>query len=358
MQAHRSMMRALKSTWTVVSRARLISSNRPPSAPSDSAPSENEQVALRNAKLLRDFYERDRLPTGVMIQISAKCNLGCQMCGYVGKTPNVGFISFELFERVLEACREVGLDSIWFETAWGEPMLHPNIFELLERAHGFKVMLSTNITPLNRRRIERLADMGLHHLQLSFFGFDKVSYERTYVGAKFEHIVENMRTVCEVFSIRSPATQLLVNGVALENDPSLVVRTTAFVQSLGFSDEQMLFNLPHNFGGQYHGSPTDLNTGVNTYKDLRGLKPDLCSVLLNSPGVYVDGRVTACGCLDNSAALIIGDIRTQGFREMRHGTRFDALLKAFVNGDISEVPLCDKCDVPYCGNNTKRAPGE
>ena len=177
-------------------------------------------------------------------------------------------------------------------------------------------------------------------------------------GAKFEHVVENMRTVCELFPTRSPATQLLVNGVALENDPSLVARTTAFVRSLGFTDEQMLFNLPHNFGGQYHGSPTDLNIGVNTYKDLRGLKPDLCSVLLHSPGVYVDGRVTACGCLDNSAALIIGDIKTQGFREMRHGVRFDALLKAFVNGDLSEVPLCDKCDVPYCGNNTKRAPAE
>jgi hypothetical protein len=43
-------------------------------------------------RLLEAFYARDRRPTGVMIQVSAKCNLGCVMCGYVGRTPNVGFI--------------------------------------------------------------------------------------------------------------------------------------------------------------------------------------------------------------------------------------------------------------------------
>lgn len=306
-------------------------------------------IQLRNAELLRALNERDRRPTGVMIQISAKCNLGCQMCGYVGKTPNVGFITFELFDRALEECHKEGVGSIWLETAWGEPMLHPKIFELLERARDFKVMLSTNITPLNRRRIERLAESRVHHLQLSFFGFDKSSYERTYSGAKFEHVVENMRTVCEVFPVRAPETQLLVHGVSLEKNLDGIAKTKAFVRSLGFSEHQMSFNLPNNFAGQYDGSPMDVESGIHTYKDLRGLKPDLCGVLLDNPGIYVDGRVTACGCLDNSAALLIGDIKTQSLREMRHGPQYEAMLQAFMNGDISGLPLCAKCDVPYCG---------
>src|SRR5215813_7326196 len=112
-----------------------------------------------NQARLDALNARDRRPTGVMIQVSAKCNLGCVMCGYVGKTPNVGFIEPGLFQKILDDCRSYGVQRIYMETAWGEPMLHPKIFELLEMAHGFQIVLSTNITPLNQRRVERLAKL-------------------------------------------------------------------------------------------------------------------------------------------------------------------------------------------------------
>ena len=112
----------------------------------------------------------------------------------------------------------------------------------------------------------------------------------------------------------------------------------------------MEIKLPNNFGGLYLGSPAEPSRGIHTFKDLRGLEPDLCSVLTDNPGVYVDRRVTACGCLDYSSALIIGDFRTETLREMRYGSRYESLLSAFLSGDISNVPLCSTCDVPYCSS--------
>jgi hypothetical protein len=305
-------------------------------------------TAEQNARTLAELNARDRRPTGVMIQVSAKCNLGCVMCGYVGKTPNVGFIEPELFQHILDDCRSYGVDRIYMETAWGEPMLHPKIFDLLEMTRGLQVVLPTNITPLNERRIDRLAALEIDTLQLSFCGYDQASYEKTYVGGRFDHVVANLRYIRQTFVQRSPATKLLVNGVALTQDRDFVDRTVAFIKSLGFQDGQIEIKLPNNFGGLFTDSPVEPTRGIHTYKDLTGQVPELCSVLVNNPGVYVDGRVTACGCLDNSSALVIGDVRTESMRQIRYGQRFEALLQAFLGGDISDMPLCSQCDVPYC----------
>jgi MoaA/NifB/PqqE/SkfB family radical SAM enzyme len=305
-------------------------------------------ISSGNQQILEAFDARDRRPTGVMIQVSARCNLACVMCGYVGKTPNTGFIDLDLFGHVLDDCRAYGISHIYMETAWGEPMLHPRIFDLLAMATGFRIVLSTNLTPLNARRIERLAETGLDTLQLSFCGYDRASYEAIYAGAKFDHVVENLRLIRERFAALAPGTRLLVNGVALRNDQMFVERTIAFLRELGFGDEQMEIKLPNNFGGLYTGSPSEASRGIHTFKDLHSAELEICSVLLNNPGVYVDGRVTACGCLDNASALIIGDIRRESLREMRYGPRFEALLQAFAVGDIGALPLCSVCDVPYC----------
>jgi MoaA/NifB/PqqE/SkfB family radical SAM enzyme len=307
-------------------------------------------VDEQNRRQMDALEARDRRPTGVMIQVSAKCNLGCVMCGYVGRTPNVGFISQELFRHILDDCRSYGVSRIYMETAWGEPMLHPGIFELLDMARDFQIVLSTNLTPLNLRRIERLAELGLDTLQCSFCGYDRESYEATYVGANFDQVTRNLKDIQRIFASRSPATTLLVNGVSLSDNIDFVDRSVAYLKSLGFRNDQMEIKLPNNFGGLYKGSPAEGPTGIHTYKDLRDQAPDLCSVLTDNPGIYFDGRVTACGCLDNSSALIIGDIRTETLREMRYGSRYQELLDVFMGGDISRVPLCADCDVPYCSS--------
>jgi hypothetical protein len=141
-----------------------------------------------------------------------------------------------------------------------------------------------------------------------------------------------------------------VNGVSLTDDPDFAARTVYFLKSIGFRDDQIDIKLPNNFGGLYTGSPAEPIRGIHTFKDLRGQLPELCSVLTDNPGIYVDGRVTACGCLDNSSALVIGDIRTESLREMRYGPRYEALLQAFISGDIADLTLCSTCDVPYCGS--------
>ena len=89
-------------------------------------------------------------------------------------------------------------------------------------------------------------------------------------------------------------------------------------------------------------------TGISSFKNCTlSQELVLCSVLVESPGVYFDGQVTACGCLDGKRELIIGDIKNDSLLGIRNGTKFLNIVKDFLGGDINNISLCSKCDVPY-----------
>lgn len=86
---------------------------------------------------------------------------------------------------------------------------------------------------------------------------------------------------------------------------------------------------------------------MHSHKKLKSHRPVLCPVLMNSPGVYADGQVTACGCLDSNGDLALGHITDATPGVLRRGEKFNQMIQAFLSGDISRLPLCNKCDVPY-----------
>ena len=43
----------------------------------------------------------------------------------------------------------------------------------------------------------------------------------------------------------------------------------------------------------------------------------------------------------------IGDITKESLFAIRNGERFKRMLTAFMKRDLSGMPLCAKCDIPY-----------
>lgn len=78
-----------------------------------------------------------------------------------------------------------------------------------------------------------------------------------------------------------------------------------------------------------------------TYRSLR-----LCPVLVNQIVVYDDGSVSACACRDSEGAMTIGSI-DDGIAQLRNGKAFKGMVGDFMARDLSRLPLCRKCDIPY-----------
>jgi hypothetical protein len=43
----------------------------------------------------------------------------------------------------------------------------------------------------------------------------------------------------------------------------------------------------------------------------------------------------------------IGDLTKQSLAEIQSGPRYRAMIQSFMKRDISGLPLCIECDVPY-----------
>jgi hypothetical protein len=258
-------------------------------------------------------------------------------------------MSEEVFTRALDQAAEHKIDNVVFAAAYGEALLHPKGMQYLKEsvARGFHVTVSTNGNFLSEAEIEELAGLGLELIQYSFFGFDKPSYERTYVGGDFERASNNLRLLKAAMVRVGRHTKLTVNGVNVAKDPMRTRKTKEFLRTLGIADNEMRLLIPCNFGGVISTGTASEKISGKSNKPVDQLPLHVCPLLLSTPGILADGRMTACGCIDNNGSLTIGDIRKNTIAEIRSGERFHSMIDAFVAGDLKKFPMCAKCDIPY-----------
>jgi MoaA/NifB/PqqE/SkfB family radical SAM enzyme/Flp pilus assembly protein TadD len=308
------------------------------------AEAETDTVKLREA-MLGQLARRNNLPAEVFVQLSRRCNLRCTMCGHEVWKDLSGFMSDEVFSRVLAECETSGIRTMTILAAQGEPFLHPRAFEMMEAAvaKGLAVTVVTNGTPFTPEKIQRLARLGLANLQFSFAGWDAHSYESVYVGAKFDRAVKTLQAIN--MALKPTNTSFIVKAVAPDNSEDYVTRTRAFLNGLGIDRVNTV--APNNFGGTVQLGQLWDKQGIWSYRNLAKHRRTVCRVLMRAVGIYVDGSVTACGCYDANAALRIGDIMAESLSDIRNGQRFTSILEAFRQGDVSALPLCSKCDDPF-----------
>src|ERR1700758_4514873 len=66
------------------------------------------------------------LPDRVFVQISRRCNLTCSMCGWQIWKRNKGFMSVDLFKRVIVEMTANGIRNLEFTSTHGEPLQGPH----------------------------------------------------------------------------------------------------------------------------------------------------------------------------------------------------------------------------------------
>lgn len=138
--------------------------------------------------------ERARPFEAFQIEVTSRCNLRCVMCPVTvlaDRWPALD-LSWEAFQRIARAFAEAK----WVHLqGWGEPLLHPRLFDMIAVAKGAgcRVGFTTNGTRLTLRAGARLLDLGLDILAVSIAGATPSTHEAIRVGSNFERLVENLR---------------------------------------------------------------------------------------------------------------------------------------------------------------------
>jgi len=120
---------------------------------------------IRQARLFAKAMQSSRHPVLAHVIPTRRCNLCCAYCNeYDRHSPPVP--AAEMLRRI-DRLAELGTAIITF--SGGEPLLHPDLDELIRRVrqHGIFATVITNGYLLSPRRIERLNRAGLDQLQVS-----------------------------------------------------------------------------------------------------------------------------------------------------------------------------------------------
>jgi radical SAM protein with 4Fe4S-binding SPASM domain len=176
------------------------------------------------------------LPHSLQVEVTACCNLRCEMC-LVRYRPPVGRASgampLERFRRLLDdmpTLTDVTLQGL------GEPLLAPDIVEMvrLVKARGATVGFNTNATVLTRERADELVEAGVDWLAVSLDGATPQTYEAIRHGARFATVVDNIAE--------------LVDAPRRVGRPSPAIKLVFVAMRRNVHDLPALVHLAHDLG--------------------------------------------------------------------------------------------------------------
>lgn len=258
----------------------------------------------------------------IYVEITNNCNLSCDFCTH-NKRENK-FISIDEFKTLLDRIKDY-TDYIYLHVL-GEPLLHPNINELIDIASkNYKVNITTNghlIKQINDNHNIRLINISLH----------------SYNGKK-ENLNKYMN---EIFKVSDN----------LSNDTYISYRL--WVKSKYTKDIVDYINEKYSTNIDYNNIPTETklanNIYLNTHEEFEWPSLDRketftegkCYGLIDHIGILVDGTIVPC-CLDGDGIIKLGNIYEDELSNVISSKRYTDMVEGFKNNKKIEK-LCQKCN--------------
>ena len=265
----------------------------------------------------------------IYLEISNVCNLDCAFCPGTKRAKR--FMTEEELSALLPKLRHYS-DYLYFHLM-GEPLLHPLLPRFLELAGkaGFKVILTTNGTLLQKRRDILLNAPGLHKVNISLHAF-----EANDLDVPFEQYL----TDC--FSFGKAAEEKVLTVYRLWNNGGADAM-----------NRQILSAMEAAFPKPWVTERRGTRIGERIYLEY-GDKfdwPDLaapevgevcfCYGLRDQIGVLCDGTVVPC-CLDHEGDIPLGNL----FREDMETILNKPIARAVYDGFSEKkavTELCRRC---------------
>ena len=272
------------------------------------------------------------------IEINKNCNLDCIMCNTsLSLRPDFN-MSLDLFENILKKMKRLGLRVTTLHTI-GEPLMNRDLFKYFELMRKYRIkiaILSTNVIPLNERKIAKLlkwADI-IQILRFSIDGATKDVFEKIRLNGKFDMLIKNLDTF-----------KKMNNGII----KNIHINSTVSDDS----KNQLAYHL--DFYSKYapmeniHLTLVDGLSIDNTYffshsplkNHIRSRLP--CSQISSGMRILNDGSASAC-CRDYNGDLVYGNIADQDISELLESKKLEDLATQHNNRKILDKNLlCASC---------------
>ncbi|MCI4625529.1 MAG: radical SAM protein [Candidatus Magnetoovum sp. WYHC-5] len=140
----------------------------------------------------------------IAADITNICNLRCPYC--LNDWTKVGapkLMDEITFLKVTSLLPLLDSDASFYFSCLFEPTIHPNMISLIKMvplAHRKKVFFTTNLTfPLPDELIGELANLDIHHINISLDSLDPQVFKTLRKGANFHIFIDNLKRLTNTF---------------------------------------------------------------------------------------------------------------------------------------------------------------
>jgi radical SAM protein with 4Fe4S-binding SPASM domain len=265
--------------------------------------------------------------TSLMIEVTNRCNLQCIHCPSLNMKRKKGNIDPELVKRIIDENKN--LSYIYFYD-WGEPFLHPDLWDMVRYAseRGIKTSVITNGTLLDEKIGKSILESGLSTLSFSIDGVG-TDYEKKR-GFNYNKLKSRILAFIDMKKRHGSKTPHLELNVVLEGN-----------------DEDKLRDIEFEWKG---------NVDVINYQPLilfdEFLRNSPCRELWKGNLVVLwDGSVVPC-CVDYDGELVVGDAKKEKLADVFRRVKIRKFRAMHRKGTY--MPLCRKCSEAMTNKASKR----
>ena len=134
------------------------------------------------APMMRAPHRMDLMVSAMRTEGRWNCNQNCVHCYAAGQAESEEpELSTAEWKQILDHCREVGIPQVTF--TGGEPTMREDLPELIDHAQWFITRLNTNGIRLTPEYCQKLRDVSLDSVQITFYSSDEEIHNRL-VGAQ------------------------------------------------------------------------------------------------------------------------------------------------------------------------------
>lgn len=234
----------------------------------------------------------------IEIEATNHCNTRCLHCPHETISRPTGKMSMAAYEtivsKVLAKHPRISVEY----AGMGDPLLNPAIYGFIQHVNAVaSTSLTTNAAALTPNNMEKLIDVGLDYVTISFNGPDKELYELMMGGLSFDTAQKRIRMAVEM--AQGQRTKVRANVSVTKQTQPRLTELKHYLNDAGI--ENIFFSKCHTRGGFLRQTDICDTPQPPQRADTR------CDIFTNTLFVAWSGDVLAC-CHDLSGKTRLGNL--------------------------------------------------
>jgi len=288
-------------------------------------------------------------PAFLSIEPTNKCNLSCPECPTGQNTVNrkTGIIDIELFKKIIEELSSFLTHLTLYHQ--GEPLLHPQIFDLIKFAHEKNIFIttSTNAQFLDDKNSKSIVESGLDKLIISIDGIDQETYSKYRIGGDLNKVIDGTKNIMKwKKELRSSTPFLVFQFLVLRTNEHQINHIIRLGKNMGVDSIEIKTAQIYDY--EFGNKLIPQNSGFSRYKknidntySIKNKLPNKCWRMWSSSVITFDGVVIPC-CFDKYIQHKLGSITDNSYLKIWKSTKYKDFRK-FLLTSRKDIKICTNC---------------